>query len=96
MAALVTEFDFTYLTSIFLVGVLLHQVFLLTSNLWANAALHTGWVFTIKAVGGGFETSSPRMPSPVRHVSPRLLSYSRSHRFLARSSLGNCGPKQRL
>ncbi len=58
MAALVTEFDFTYLTSIFLVGILLHQVFLLTSNLWANAALHSGWVFTIKAVGGGFETSS--------------------------------------
>ena len=58
MAALVTEFDFTYLASIFLVGVLLHQVFLLTSNLWASAALHAGWVFTIKAVGGGFETSS--------------------------------------
>jgi len=57
MSALVTEFDFTYLASIFLVGVVLHQVFLLTSNLWANAALHAGWVFTIKAVGGGFQTS---------------------------------------
>lgn len=57
MAALVTEFDFTYLASIFLVGILLHQVFLLTSNLWANAALHAGWVFTIKAVGGAFQTS---------------------------------------
>lgn len=57
MAALVTQFDFTYLASIFLVGILLHQVFLLSSNLWANAALHAGWVFTIKAVGGAFQTS---------------------------------------
>jgi len=57
ISALVTEFDFTYLASIFLVGILLHQVFLLSSNLWANATLHAGWVFTIKAVGGAFQTS---------------------------------------
>lgn len=57
IAALVTQFDFTYLTAIFLVGVLLHQTFLLKGNLWANAALHAGWVFTIKLVSSVFQTS---------------------------------------
>ena len=57
IASLVTQFDFTYLTAIFLVGVLLHQTFLLKGNLWANAALHAGWVFTIKLVSSAFQTS---------------------------------------
>lgn len=55
--AIVTQFDFTYLAAIFLVGIVLHQVFLLSDNLWANAALHAGWVFSIKAIGGVFQTS---------------------------------------
>ena len=83
MAALVTEFDFTYLTSIFLVGVLLHQVFLLTSNLWANAALHAGWVFTIKAVGGWIPDLSVRKCVHGDDTgSRRIPGYYRSNRFL--------------
>ena len=57
IAALVTQFDFTYLAAIFLVGILLHQTLLLKGNLWANAALHAGWVFTIKLVSSVFQTS---------------------------------------
>lgn len=57
IAALVTQFDLTYLAAIFLVGVLLHQTFLLKGNLWACAALHAGWVFTIKLVSSSFQTS---------------------------------------
>ncbi len=57
IAALVTQFDFTYLAAIFLVGVVLHQAFLITNNLWANVALHAGWVFTIKGIGGMFQTT---------------------------------------
>lgn len=52
--AAVTEFDFKYLLAIFLVGVVLHQVFLLTENLWASIAIHAGWVFTIKLFGNAF------------------------------------------
>lgn len=47
-AALVTRFDLSYLLAIFLVGVVLHQVFLLTNNQWANIGIHAGWVATIK------------------------------------------------
>ena len=57
IASLVTQFDFTYLTAIFLVGILLHQTFLLKGNLWACASLHAGWVFTIKLVSSSFQTS---------------------------------------
>ncbi len=57
VAALATQFDATYLAALFLVGIVLHQAFLITNNLWANAALHAGWVFTIKAVGNVFETT---------------------------------------
>lgn len=57
IAALVTQFDFTLLAALFLVGVVLHQVFLMTNNLWTNVGLHAGWVFTIKMVGGSFQTS---------------------------------------
>lgn len=57
IAALVTQFNFTYLTSIFLVGLLLHQTFLLKGNLWANVALHAGWVFTIKLASSSFQTT---------------------------------------
>lgn len=57
LTALVTHFDFTYLAAIFLVGIVLHQAFLMTDNLWANIALHAGWVFTIKAIGSMFHTT---------------------------------------
>lgn len=57
IAALVTQFNFTYLAAIFLVGIVLHQAFLITNNLWANVAIHAGWVFTIKGVGGMFQTT---------------------------------------
>jgi membrane protease YdiL (CAAX protease family) len=57
IASLVTQFDFTYLAAIFLVGILLHQTFLLKGNLWACASLHAGWVFTIKLVSSSFQTS---------------------------------------
>ena len=57
ITALVTHFDFTYLAAIFLVGVVLHQAFLITNNLWANVSLHAGWVFTIKGIGGMFQTT---------------------------------------
>ncbi len=57
MASPLMHFDFTYLAAIFLVGIVLHQTFLLSNNLWANVALHAGWVFTIKAVGGMFNTT---------------------------------------
>lgn len=58
--AVFTEFDFKYLLAIFLVGVVLHQVFLLANNLWASVALHAGWVFTIKLFGNAF--------SPTEHA----------------------------
>ena len=57
IASLVTQFDFTYLAVIFLVGILLHQTFLIKGNLWACASLHAGWVFTIKLVSSSFQTS---------------------------------------
>lgn len=57
MASPVIHFDFTYLAAIFLVGIALHQTFLMSNNLWANVALHAGWVFTIKAIGGIFDTT---------------------------------------
>ena len=56
IASIVTEFDLTYLLAIFLVGIVLHQVFLLGNNLWASIAIHAGWVFTIKFFGKAFET----------------------------------------
>jgi membrane protease YdiL (CAAX protease family) len=52
-----TEFDLKYLLAIFLVGVVLHQVFLLANNLWASIGIHAGWVFTIKLFGGAFSTT---------------------------------------
>lgn len=55
--AIFTEFDFKYLLAIFLVGIVLHQVFLLANNLWANVAVHAGWVFTIKLFGNAFTTT---------------------------------------
>ena len=29
----------------------------MANNLWANVALHAGWVFTIKGIGGIFQTT---------------------------------------
>lgn len=55
--AFVTQFDPTYLLAIFLVGIVLHQVFLLGQNLWASIAIHAGWVFCIKAFGTYFSTT---------------------------------------
>ncbi|EDY80474.1 CAAX amino terminal protease family [Verrucomicrobiia bacterium DG1235] len=55
--AVFTEFDLKYILAIFLVGVVLHQVFLLANNLWASIAIHAGWVFTIKFFGRAFETT---------------------------------------
>ncbi len=55
--AVFTEFDLKYILAIFLVGVVLHQVFLLTNNLWASIAIHAGWVFTIKLFGNAFATT---------------------------------------
>ncbi len=55
--AVFTEFDLKYILAIFLVGVVLHQIFLLSNNLWANIAIHAGWVFTIKLFGGAFTTT---------------------------------------
>ena len=55
--AVFTEFDLKYILAIFLVGVVLHQVFLLTNNLWASIAIHAGWVFTIKLFGNAFSTT---------------------------------------
>ncbi|MDQ8204384.1 CPBP family intramembrane glutamic endopeptidase [Pelagicoccus sp. SDUM812003] len=55
--AVFTEFDLKYLLAIFLVGVALHQVFLLGRNLWASIAIHAGWVFTIKLFGSAFVTT---------------------------------------
>ncbi len=55
--AVFTEFDLKYILAIFLVGVVLHQVFLLSSNLWASIAIHAGWVFTIKLFGNAFATT---------------------------------------
>ncbi|MBK1876603.1 CPBP family intramembrane glutamic endopeptidase [Pelagicoccus mobilis] len=55
--AIFTEFDLKYLLAITLVGVVLHQVFLLTNNLWASIAIHSGWVFTIKLFGNAFSTT---------------------------------------
>jgi len=57
LAAVATQFDFTYLAALLLVGVVLHQAFLITNNLWANVALHAGWVFTIKGLGGMLQTT---------------------------------------
>lgn len=57
VAALATEFDLSYLLAIFLVGVFLHQVFLLKGNLWASIGVHAGWVFTIKLFGPAFSTT---------------------------------------
>ncbi len=57
-AAPVTQMDVTLLAALFLVGVVLHQILLITQNLWATVALHAGWVFTIKAIGGVFQTSA--------------------------------------
>lgn len=55
--AVFTEFDLKYILAIFLVGIVLHQVFLLTNNLWASIAIHAGWVFTIKLFGNAFSTT---------------------------------------
>ncbi|MDQ8185431.1 CPBP family intramembrane glutamic endopeptidase [Pelagicoccus sp. SDUM812002] len=55
--AVFTEFDLKYILAIFLVGVALHQVFLLANNLWASIAIHAGWVFTIKLFGNAFATT---------------------------------------
>lgn len=56
-AALIVEFDLKYFLAIFLVGIVLHQVFLLKNNIWANIGIHAGWVFTIKLVGAAFVTT---------------------------------------
>lgn len=55
--AVFTEFDLKYLLALLLVGVVLHQVFLLSGNLWASIGIHAGWVFTIKLFGQAFETT---------------------------------------
>ncbi len=55
--SVVIHFDLKFLLAIFLVGIVLHQVFLLGRNLWACIGIHAGWVFTIKLLGGAFETS---------------------------------------
>ncbi|MBC2608220.1 CPBP family intramembrane glutamic endopeptidase [Pelagicoccus albus] len=55
--AVFTQFDLKYLMAIFLVGVVLHQVFLITNNLWSSIAIHAGWVFTIKVFGKAFATT---------------------------------------
>ncbi len=52
--ALVTQFNAPYLLTLFLVGVVLHQAFLLKRNLWASVSLHAGWVFAIKLIGPAF------------------------------------------
>lgn len=64
MFAIVTRFDPAYLLTIFLVGIVLHQVFLLKNNLWANIGIHAGWVFAIKLIGPSFsDGDSPNVLS---------------------------------
>lgn len=53
----IAQFDLKYLLAIFLVGIVLHQVFVLGRNLWASIGLHAGWVFTIKLFDGAFQTT---------------------------------------
>ncbi len=55
--AVFTEFDLKYILAVFLVGVVLHQIFLLSNNLWASIAVHAVWVFTIKLFGKAFTTT---------------------------------------
>ncbi len=49
MTAFTTEFEFLQFFNLFLVGIVLHQTFLLTGNLWACVGLHAGWVTMIQS-----------------------------------------------
>lgn len=49
MTAFTTEFKTLQFFNLFLVGVILHQTFLLTRNLWACVGLHAGWVTVIQS-----------------------------------------------
>lgn len=45
-----------------LVGIILHQVFILTENLWSAIGLHTGWVTVLLSLNKTFEATENTSP----------------------------------
>lgn len=55
IAAFADGFNLLSFINLTLVGILLHQCFLITQNLWACIGLHAGWVFIILGISKTFQ-----------------------------------------
>ena len=62
LTAFTIDFDALLFFNLFLVGVLLHQAFLYTRNLWTCVGLHAGWVFCIQSFVKTFEATEGAHP----------------------------------